>query len=69
MSVPECVPVEREFGPDFESVLREHIQVEALRNTAPYSSYQIGHDEAQSVRIYTQGLEVGRMRHFLLQVP
>lgn len=34
--------LEREFGPDYQSVLREHLQAEALRNTsdrAPYSDH------------------------------
>lgn len=31
--------MEREFGPDFEAVLREHLQAEALRNTSNYSQY------------------------------
>lgn len=31
--------MEKEFGPDFEAVIREHMQAEALRNTANNSSY------------------------------
>ena len=34
--------LEREFGPNYQSVLREHLQAEALRNTvdrAPYSDH------------------------------
>jgi hypothetical protein len=34
--------LEREFGPNYQSVLREHLQAEALRNTtdrAPYSGH------------------------------
>lgn len=40
--------MEREFGPDFEAVLREHVQAEALRNTAPYASYISGQQENYS---------------------
>jgi len=40
--------MEREFGPDFEAVLREHVQAEALRNTSNYSSYISGQPENSS---------------------
>ena len=35
--------MEREFGPNFEAVLREHMQAEALRNTSNYSAYNSGY--------------------------
>ena len=35
--------MEREFGPNFETILREHMQAEALRNTSHYTTYNDGY--------------------------
>ena len=42
--------LEREFGPNFEAVIREHLQAEALRNTENYASYSTGFQNTSSGR-------------------
>lgn len=42
--------LEREFGPNFEAVIREHLQAEALRNTENYASYSTGFQNTSTGR-------------------
>ena len=50
--------MEREFGPDYEALLREHMQAEALRNTSNYSAYT-GHDRRPDEGIPQQSNSLG----------
>jgi hypothetical protein len=52
--------LEREFGPNYQSVLREHLQAEALRNTADRAPYS---DQAASPReFYVQSSSLSSQR-------